>query len=666
VAALTTTFNPSLVNVARLTYNYWGNRGSTPDRARCPGVCFALDSPSVTISGASFSFGKSPGNPSSNVQPRLGAADSVIWQRGNHRVRFGGAWEEFFPKGSNPRIEPALITLYSPAAARAAGIAIPASFLTVDDIMRLPLLSFRTAVGDSRVPVAYRYEQSRLWSTWRFYAQDTWRVRPNFTLNYGLGWSYDTFPLNHDLSKPDYLLPILGARGIAPSRKDPNNFAPAAGFAWSVTRDNKTVIRGGVGIYYDQYLWSASEERTTLAPRGDGRNVLDGSYVPNPIPGVAGVPAETPLDFSTAPTQFRGSDLLSILPAVRAGLQQLLGDPGNTDLSIRNIQVFKQQSILGGLITQDFTTAYAEHFNFGIQREVARELVVSADVAFRQFIHTDMAGVDYNHFNSVRGPVIRTCVGDERLDPKAACSTGQILVNTSGGRSHYKALLVKADKRFNRRTQMLAAYALSSQVGFIGTGSGFNKDNWFTNFGPLATDRRHVMNVSGIVDLPKGFQVSFISSYTSAAPFTASLANLDLDGDGTTGDVLPGTRANQFGRGLGKSDLIRLVDQFNQSFAGGKTPRGQAIPRLTLPADFNLGDSYITQDLRASRVFVVRDRARLTAFGELFNLLNFANLSGQSGNLQQTSSFGQPTTRASQVFGSGGPRAFQFGARLSF
>jgi hypothetical protein len=197
---------------------------------------------------------------------------------------------------------------------------------------------------------------------------------------------------------------------------------------------------------------------------------------------------------------------------------------------------------------------------------------------------------------------------------------------------------------------LLAAYALSSQVGFIGAGSGFNKDDWFANFGPLATERRHVMNISGIVDLPKRFQISFISSYVSAPPFTACLANLDLNGDGTIGDVLPGSRADQFCRNLGKSDLVRQVDQFNESFAGGKTARGQAITRVTLPSKFDLGDSYITQDLRASRPFAIREPARLTVFGEVFNLLNFANLSGQSGDLMQTSNFGHPNLFATDPY----------------
>jgi hypothetical protein len=51
--------------------------------------------------------------------------------------------------------------------------------------------------------------------------------------------------------------------------------------------------------------------------------------------------------------------------------------------------------------------------------------------------------------------------------------------------------------------------------------------------------------------------------------------------------------------------------------------------------------------------------------GEVFNMFNVANLDGYTGNLQ-SGSFATPTTRANQIFGSGGPRAFQLAARISF
>jgi hypothetical protein len=191
-----------------------------------------------------------------------------------------------------------------------------------------------------------------------------------------------------------------------------------------------------------------------------------------------------------------------------------------------------------------------------------------------------------------------------------------------------------------------------------------DKDNWFDHWGPRGS--RHLLNVSGIVDLPRGIQLSFISTFASAPPLNAIVSGIDFNGDGTSGDRLPGTTQNQLSRGVSKKKLVRLVADFNRDFAGTTTARGQTIPVLDLPATFDFGDSLISQDLRLSRAFKYGDRITMTVAGEVFNLFNFANLSGYSGNLRESSLFGQASTRVDQVFGSGGPRAFQVAARVRF
>ncbi|HWO01291.1 MAG TPA: hypothetical protein VNS63_18670, partial [Blastocatellia bacterium] len=230
-------------------------------------------------------------------------------------------------------------------------------------------------------------------------------------------------------------------------------------------------------------------------------------------------------------------------------------------------------------------------------------------------------------------------------------------------------LLVRVERRFSRRMQFLASYAYSSNVGYNGGTIGFNvfnNDDWFETYGPLERDISHILNFSGVIELPWRLQVGFNSSHYSKLPFTASVANMDFNGDGTNGDVLPGTNVNRFNRGLGKGDLRGLVDRFNHTLAGTRTPHGQLIPKITLPAEYAFGDTYITQDVRVSRSFTFHDRYKLMLIGEAFNLLNIANLSGYAGNLANAATFGQPTRRVDQVFGSGGPRAFQLAARLSF
>jgi hypothetical protein len=107
------------------------------------------------------------------------------------------------------------------------------------------------------------------------------------------------------------------------------------------------------------------------------------------------------------------------------------------------------------------------------------------------------------------------------------------------------------------------------------------------------------------------------------------------------------------------------VEQFNSTYSGAKDAAGRPIPRLALPAHYSFADNLHSLDLRLSRSFVFRERWRVSLIGEVFNLYNKANLTGNSGDLT-SAAFGQPTNRATQVFGSGGPRAFQLALRLSF
>jgi hypothetical protein len=485
-------------------------------------------------------------------------------------------------------------------------------------------------------------------------------------MNYGLGWTYDG-ALNYDLRKPEYLAPFVGTGGLGPTRRNWTNFSPMLGLAWSSGADGKTVVRAGVGIYYDlQSLLAfglADPERVSLGPRGVGRFSYPSSAVPNPVAGIPGVSPGTQLNFRN-PTLFTGATLLEALPAIRAALAQLRGDPNNRDFSVTNIEVDKT----GIAVPENHPAAYATHVNIGIQREILRDLVVTVDFVNRQFVHSSGASIDLNRYNSVR-QVLPTCTMAQRSDPRALCSLGPIMIETPFGRARYRGLLVRADKRFLRRLQFLGSYAYSSDVG-TSLGHGFNNDNWFESYGPLPDrDFRHILSLSGIVQLPSRFQLGFSVTYNSKPPFSVFLGSTstgnDLNGDGTYGDLLPGTRVGQFNRGLGKDDLVRLVNEFNQDYAGKTDAAGRPLHTITLPASYELGNRLLTHDLRVSRVFSFGERWRLTLIGEVFNLFNISNLSGRSGDLTSPG-FGQPTGRVTQVFGSGGPRAFQLAMRVGF
>ncbi|HVZ19356.1 MAG TPA: hypothetical protein VG897_19715, partial [Terriglobales bacterium] len=157
-----------------------------------------------------------------------------------------------------------------------------------------------------------------------------------------------------------------------------------------------------------------------------------------------------------------------------------------------------------------------------------------------------------------------------------------------------------------------------------------------------------------------------ITSYQSKPPFRAQVAGIDFNGDGTINDLLPGTKWNELNRGMSEDDLRRLVDEYNSRSAGNRTPTGQVMPRVNLPASFEFADTFFSTDVRLGKLIRFDERYELNVFGEVFNIFNIANLTGYSTDLLQTAAFGQPASRTTQVFGSGGPRAFQLAARFSF
>lgn len=666
ILGLTSVLRMNLVNDLRVSSFFVNSAELSPTAADCAG-CLGVGAPSITVAPDLF-IGSSL--TTRVLGRRYSINDVAAWQKGSHHIRFGGDLEVALGGRTDLASEPVTMTLFSPQQVRnfnalpstsaSRRIPLPVSFLTVADILQLPVQSFVVGIGDAYVPQS-DFGQERVAPVVRLFCQDTWRLQPRISVNYGLGWTYDA-PFNYDLAKPAFLAPVLGENGLTPTRRNWHDFSPSAGFAWNVRENGKTVIRGGAGIYYDFGVpfSTADPERVSLGPRGTGRGTYPNTAIANPLTGIPGVPFGTLLNFRGNPTLFTGAALMQALPAIRADLTQQRGDPNNSDFSVTNIEVDKT----GLIVASDLPAISAIHASLGVQRQIAGGLVVSADFVLRQFSHLGMQP-DLNHFSKVGGPVLPVCTPAQRNDPAAPCSLGPIRVFSAIGRATYQGLLVRVDKRFSHGWQFLGSYAYSINVG-TNAGNGFNNDDPLANYGPLDRDVRHILNLSGLVQLPRQFQLGVFATYNSKPPFSAFFSSLDLNGDGTTGDLLPGTKVNQFNRGLGKEDLRRLVDEFNANYAGRTDAQGRNIPSITLPADFEFGDPFLTADLRLSWMLSLHERWRLTLIGEVFNVFNTANLSGRSGDLSNPDSFGQASSRVTQVFGSGGPRSWQLAARLSF
>ena len=666
--ALTSVVGSRLINELRVSSFGLASTLGAPNENDCDG-CLGAGAPSITVFQAGLVLGHS--TEIDHRARRFQVTNAVTWHQAAHRVRFGIDWEHHRERSRMWNNDPVTITLFSPDRVRAFNaqpttpaalrIALPLAFDTIEDILQLPVQSITVGIGEPGV-LQEDGADVRRWNTFWLYAQDSWRVHDRATVSYGLGWGVDGLG-NRDLHKPMLLAPILGAANLGPTQKNWTNFSPAVGITWTPDSNKKTVVRGGAGRFYrPQGLTSSLDaERVALHPPGLGRQNLPGSAIVNAVPGIPGLPFGAPIDFRTQPTRFTGAALIALLPSIRAAL----GESAGGDPTLTQIEISKQAS--PAIFPVHVPNPSAVHLHLGMQRELPWRLVLGADVVYRRFSNAPQGGgsIDLNHFNSVRGAAIPRCTTvADAADPLVPCSRGAINVQQAAYRFTYKGLLIRAERRVSNRVNILGSYAYSRNAG-TNMGNGFDLDDPLGNVGPAATDVTHIANFAGTFRLPAAIDLGFNVSWASAAPFSAYVGGIDFNGDGTTGDLLPGTSVNSFNRGARRGDLERLVSTFNQVYAGSKDAQGTVIPQVALPPAYDFGDGFHSLDLRVSRALKIRGRLRVVVIGEVFNAFNASNLSGYSGDLT-TAAFGQPTARVTQVFGSGGPRSFQFAAKLSF
>ena len=676
VVGWTSVIRPNLVNDFRYNYTYWRNRNLFADQSTCPD-CIGLGFGQLALQGSNFQVGNTSNATQGRDLYRNTFLNNLSWQKGSHRLRFGGEYEYapgtgfwgFCDPSCDGAAAPELVRSVVPAALLPVLFpTLPSVIRTNADLLNLPFVFSVVGVGDPSQPPPYNVDKAKLNKRLRFYGQDTWKVTQKFTLNYGLAWNFESTLVNRDLDKPRYLAPLYGS-DLSPTNNNYKNFSPALGIAYAP--DSKTVIRAGAGIYWDtELLWRRLQERAFTGPVGNGRIQVPNSVFVNTFPGIVnisrgGTPiavgAALPFGELTNLTMGQFQQILKAqLPAVTAALA-----PKNlNDLSVRNIQLNKSGD---QLYPKDYPVQRSYHMNIGMQRDLGHDMVLNVDFVRRVYVNLLFGALDYNRFNrrvnGVQSPIIPICTSAaQRADVNAQCSTGPINFWTPGGRATYNAMLVKLDKRFSKRYLFTASYALTNNHGYNGIN---DLDQYNRTWGPQGG--RHLLNISGLVDLPWGFQLGIISAMASRGPLMPMVSGVDLDGDGTTSEPLPGIPWNCFNRSCGKDVLRKAVNEWNALYpAGSRDARGSPIPQLSLPADFEFGDNFSSQDVRLSKKFTWKESIKLSIFAEAFNVFNIANLGGHNFTINSGGVFGLAQSRASQVFGSGGARAFQLGGRFEF
>ncbi|MDP9170804.1 MAG: carboxypeptidase regulatory-like domain-containing protein [Acidobacteriota bacterium] len=218
-------FSPTLTNELRLGFNRF-NQPVNAGNFKYPG----LDSfPNITIDDlGGVNIGPDPNGPQTTIQNTYQLTDSVTWVKGAHTFQIG-----FDGRRS---ISPQTFTQRSRG---------DYDYSNLEGFLRdvTPDQLAQRSLGN---PVYYGDQ----YATYEF-VQDTWRLRPNLTLNLGLRYEYTTIPVGEKNQILNSISSVPGFLTFGIPKAQNKNFAPRVGFAYSPGTDGKTSIRAGFGMAYD-------------------------------------------------------------------------------------------------------------------------------------------------------------------------------------------------------------------------------------------------------------------------------------------------------------------------------------------------------------------------------------------------------------------------------
>lgn len=449
------------------------------------------------------------------------------------------------------------------------------------------------------------------------YVQDDWRIHPQFTLNLGLRYELDTDVNNvgHYNQINPILLPFLHGN----RHKDGNNFGPRVGFNWA-TKSGNFSVHGGYGIYYDRVTLEIASLERGLDGRALPINVREGNFF-------FLNPPFTPFgSFQPGAPTFSDPFSGPIIPGAGGASEGM------------------------NVIDNNLQNPMVQQFNLGVQRGLGKGWVVRAD------------GIHNFGTHFIIGVPLGSVFNPASSGPETVTDL-QSSVNT-----HYDALWLTADKHLSQHYQFHLAYTLSKALNYANYDQipfGYpplDPNNLRREYGPAPNDQRHRLVVQGVADLPFGFRLSPLWTYGSGVPMDILL------GDGS------GKRVSELGRNAGGRQFHSGAEL--NAFINS---HGLALPNVSPNARFN--DTFNSFDLRLSKDFHLGERFTLQGIAEAFNLFNKTNILGTSKNNYSgffnslvpdatnpnfSSAFGKPVSTAGGVFGSGGPRAFQLAAKLTF
>jgi len=377
VASLTSTLSGNMVNEARFNF---GERRATFSSQNGEAVAF-------NITGTAF-IGRELFSPVIRTETRYEWTDNLSVVAGNHSFKFGGDF-------AFVRIPKAIFELnfaglfnFGEFSARTLAPTLPTAPNGQTPPNFTPVQSYGLGIPSVYVqgfgnPVSQISNRPMA-----FFAQDSWKIRPNLTLNYGIRYDYEltqtippatsfTDPLSGIVLSQADLLAAQDALNVQQGfPRDKNNWAPRLAAAWDIGNDGKTVVRGALGLFYDHPLLAIAFNSDIADAAQQQQATLTFN---NPAPTT----------FLNAAQIFQGTVVVCNFPGAVPGVNCTPGAASSAQYQFGR-QRFNDQTFPGfGTILpftlfpdKKFEYAYATQANFAVERQIYKDMSVSASYIF--------------------------------------------------------------------------------------------------------------------------------------------------------------------------------------------------------------------------------------------------------------------------------------------
>jgi hypothetical protein len=581
--------------------------------------------------------------------PPLGRIDTTghinqifTYTKGSHQFRFGGEYRkarlDVFYESDAPgsfKFDGSQGPNAATNSANSWGFAaspIQASLNSLADF-----LSGRVAAGNATI--AYGNLQRNYYlNGGTIFAQDTWKVTPSLTLNYGLNWVYQS-PISDPTDRISTFIPADG--GITPLNKigslwprDLTDFGPRFGFAYSPKFSSKLVVRGGYGIFYQ--VPNVNYFGNNVPPNGGATGILANPGGNSPVYTLTN-PAPTTIQ---AGVPFFGT---SAIPPPPYGAFS---------------------------VSQDFKTAYVQNSNLNLQYQIDSHTVFQVGYIGSLSRHLPTT-LDINQIpiGSAGGQTARPYYS--QFPQLATINQVESVAN-----SYYNALTVSLNTVNYHGFGIKLNYTYGHARDDLSGARGVIPQNSYClrcDYGNSDYDQRQTLSTFISYALPTpsrfkpllgGWQLNSLLTFNTGTPFTVG------SGKDSSGTQEFNNRAevvgNPFQNVPANNAATGTYYWFNPSAFAEPTQgtySNQARNSFYGPPTHQV-------DFSIFKVFRLRERVALQLRGEIFNLFNTLNVSGPNTSAN-SSSLGlitstQDVGNGAPGIGTGAPRNVQLAAKITF